>query len=99
MSKKGAAIVVWPVYIDSTKTRSEGRMVPKSLAIDTPTAEEIYEVCKELALNPVSEPAKKLPATWWERPGRVLIAKKGRKVEMLKAISRALQKKRAQRKH
>jgi len=98
MSKKGEVIVVWPAYIDSTRTRAVGRMIQKEIAVDSPTIEEIYEACRELAYNPVLEGGKKMPALWWEKPGRVLVAKKIRKLEMLKAISKAVQNKRLHRK-
>ncbi len=97
MSKKGDLIVVWPAYFDSTKTRSQGRMVPKALAIESPTAEEVYDACSELKLAPTLEPSKKMPASWWERQGRVLVPKKGAKMKSLLAISKVLQRKRLQR--
>ncbi|MDD1775994.1 MAG: signal recognition particle subunit SRP19/SEC65 family protein [Candidatus Methanomethylicus sp.] len=99
MSKKGESVVIWPVYIDSTKTRAIGRMVPKGLAVDSPSIDEIYEACRELNYNPVLEISKKMPAQWWEKPGRVLVAKKAKKLDMLKSVSKLIQKKRLQRKH
>jgi signal recognition particle subunit SRP19 len=98
MSKNNGMIVVWPAYIDSQKSREEGRMVPKSVAVDTPTADEIFETCSELGLAPVLEAAKKMPSASWERPGRVLINKKDKKLKLLREISLAIQRKRALRK-
>lgn len=96
MSRKGDIIVIWPAYIDSQKTRSQGRMVPKSMTVDSPTADEIFEISKSLNLQPVLENSKRMPCHIWERPGRVLVLKRDKKLRILKEISAALQKKRAQ---
>jgi len=98
MSKKDGRIVVWPAYFDSSKTRSQGRMVPKSMAVESPTAEEIYDACLDLKLASTLEPAKRLPSGWWERQGRVLVTKKETKMKSLLAISKVLMRKRQQRK-
>ncbi|MGA2573615.1 MAG: signal recognition particle subunit SRP19/SEC65 family protein [Candidatus Methanomethylicaceae archaeon] len=91
-------IVIWPAYIDSQKSRAEGRMVPKSIAVESPTADEIFEACKELEMAPVLEATKKMPSATWEKPGRVLINKKDKKLKLLREISLVLQRKRALRK-
>jgi signal recognition particle subunit SRP19 len=98
MSKKGGLVVVWPAYLDIQRSRLEGRMVAKSFAVESPTADEIYEVCRELGYEPILESTKKLPRFSWERSGRVLVIKKDKKLKMLKEISRALQRKRILRK-
>jgi len=41
-------ICIYPVYINSKKTMKEGRRLPKSQAVDNPTASEIAEVCRQL---------------------------------------------------
>lgn len=98
MSKKGDSIVIWPAYIDSEKTRAQGRMVSKALAVEAPTADEIFNACSELKMIPTIEPSKKMPGGWWERPGRVLIPKKEKKIKSLLAISKFIQRKRQQQK-
>jgi len=98
MSKNGGRIVVWPAYFDSSKTRSQGRMVPKSMAVESPTAEEIYEACLDLKMASTLEPTKRLPSCWWERQGRVQVTKKETKMKSLLAISKVLTRKRQQRK-
>ncbi len=98
MSKKSDTAVIWPAYFDSTKTRSQGRVVPKTLAVELPTAEEIYDACSELKLAATLEPSKKMPSCWWEAQGRVLITKKGTKRQSLLAISKVLQRRKLQKK-
>jgi signal recognition particle subunit SRP19 len=98
MSKNNGMIVVWPVYIDSQKSRAQGRMVTKSVAVESPTADEIFEACRELDMAPVLEATKRMPSASLERPGRVLISKKDKKLKLLRKISLEIQRKRALRK-
>jgi signal recognition particle subunit SRP19 len=98
MSKKEGLIVIWPAYLDIQRSRLEGRMVDKNLAVESPTADEIYEACRELSYEPVLEDAKRLPRFSWERSGRVLVVKKDKKLKMLKEISRVIHRKRVLRK-
>lgn len=70
-------------------------MVPTSLAVESPTAEEIYDVCSGLKLSPVLEGKKKMPRATWARPGRVLIKKEGAKLKVLKEIATSLKRRRA----
>lgn len=95
MGKNDGLTVIWPAYLDADRSRAEGRVVPKSLAVESPTAEEIYDVCTGLKMSPVLEDKKKMPGSAWARPGRVLIKKEGSKLKALKAIAAALQKKRS----
>jgi len=34
--QKQEKIIIWPAYFDSTKTRKDGRRIPKSLALPSP---------------------------------------------------------------
>lgn len=97
MAKNEGRLIVWPAYLDSSKTRSRGRMVPKEKAVDSPTAEEILEACRDLSYVAQLEIEKKFPSSWWERPGRVLISKKGdeKKVDLLVRISASISKRRS----
>ncbi|MHC1566632.1 MAG: signal recognition particle protein Srp19 [Candidatus Syntropharchaeia archaeon] len=80
-------IVIWPVNIDATKSRREGRITPKKFSVKSPKLREIQEAAKKLGLNPVLEEEKSYPKSWWERNGRVLVDKKSRKSEIAKDIA------------
>lgn len=95
MGRKDGLTVIWPAYLDADRSRAEGRAVPKSLAVESPTAEEIYEVCAGLKMSPVLEGKKRMPGSAWARPGRVLIKKEGPKLKALKGIAASLQRKRS----
>jgi len=89
-------IVVWPVYIDKTKTRNEGRRISKSLAIQNPSLIEIEKAAKKLGLNPKVEKDKAYPKEWWEVSGRVLIDKVKPKSLLLKDIAEEIRRMRAE---
>ncbi len=62
-------IVLYPAYFDLKRSRQEGRRVPKSLAVDGPTAEEIEKAAKAL-----------VSARRWSRTRRIRPPTGGRKV-------------------
>ncbi len=82
----GERIVIWPVYIDSTKSRSKGRKLPRELCIPNPRVDEIVEAAKLLGLDPIVE-EKSYPREWWVYDKRVVVLKQGSKRETLKLIA------------
>lgn len=46
--------VVWTNELDARLSKKYGRIVPKTLAVDAPSADEIIQACKELGINVVS---------------------------------------------
>ena len=83
---RGKKVVVYPQYIDSTKSRREGRRIPREQAVPHPSIEEIVRAAEELGLNPIVEEAR-YPRTWWETSERVIIDKRGSKLEILKLLA------------
>ncbi|HIQ24321.1 MAG TPA: signal recognition particle protein Srp19 [Pyrodictium delaneyi] len=88
---RGRRIVVWPVYIDSTASRGEGRKISLRDAVRKPRVEEIVEAAKRLGLNPEVEEAR-YPRSWWENTRRVIVDKMGSKLATLKALATELRK-------
>ncbi|KAI1412391.1 signal recognition particle, SRP19 subunit [Hypoxylon sp. FL1857] len=64
--------MLYPVYFDLTRSRAEGRRVPKSLAVKNPLAREIAAACANLRLSPVFE-AHRIHPKDWANPGRVRV--------------------------
>jgi signal recognition particle subunit SRP19 len=95
LGRKDGLTVIWPAYFDIDRSRAEGRVIPKNLAIESPTAEEIYEVCSGLKKSPVLEDKRRMPGAAWAKPGRVLIKNEGPKLKALKEIAASLQRKRS----
>ncbi|KAF5089093.1 SRP19 protein [anaerobic digester metagenome] len=82
--------VIWPVYIDSTKTKGEGRRVPRDHAVKSPKLREISNAAAKIGLNPEIEKGKSYPKSWWEVSGRVLVDKNLPKGEILIRISKMI---------
>jgi len=64
--------VIWPAYLDATKTRAEGRRVPRDQAIDDPTVDEIAEAAQQVGYDAVIERDVTYPREYEPR-GRVLV--------------------------
>ncbi|KAJ9518412.1 hypothetical protein QJQ45_018439 [Haematococcus lacustris] len=64
-------VIVYPNYLDSTKTVAEGRVIPKELACILPNVFEMLDCCKALKLEAEVE-EKHYPRTWWIR-GRLRV--------------------------
>lgn len=67
---------IYPVYFDLKRSRKEGRMVGKELAVENPMAREIVTACGRLGLETLFEPTKTHPKDW-ANPGRVKVKLKG----------------------
>jgi len=88
--KKQGKIVIWPVNVDSAKTRSQGRKLPKSLCIPDPKMNEIASAASTLQLNPEHVPDRARPRTWWTKTGLVVADKKTGRIDTLKEISKEI---------
>jgi len=79
--------IVWPAYLDSSKTRGEGRRVPTDVAVDSPDAREVARAAKQVGYEIEYEPEKQYPRSWWEGSGRVTVETDEDKDEVLRAIA------------
>lgn len=79
--------IIWPVYIDSEKTKKEGRRISRKDAVPSPKLREISNAAKKLQLNPEVENDKYYSRSWWENSGRVSVDKNIPKRELLIKIS------------
>jgi len=82
--------VIWPVYLEVGKAKGEGRIISRRNAVKSPKVEEIEKVAKMLNLEPVVEKEKAYPKTHWDKSGRVLVNKIGRKGEIVKEIAKGI---------
>jgi len=88
--RKQNKIVLWNVYFDSTKTRLEGRRVPKSLATPSPKLEEIRKAVERVGLRPETVDDAAHPSSPWQKTGLLAIPKKGSKAKILQKIAKEL---------
>ncbi len=96
MLKDKTKLVIWPVYLDGTKSRGEGRILSMKDAVKSPVLREIEKAAHELNLAPIVEADKAHPKSWWVISGRVLVDKKGPKSVISKQIAQRINKTRGQ---
>ncbi len=89
-------VIIWPVYFDSTKTRSEGRRVSKNLCVPSPKAPELKEASEKAHLSSELVPYAGHPKSPWLKTGMVLVRKRGSKNQVIVLIGRQLLKMRSE---
>ena len=83
--------IIWPVYIDSKKSRGEGRKIKKNDAVSSPKLTEISRAARKLNLNPKTEDDKSYPRFWWEGSGRIIVERENiSKKNLLLKISKTI---------
>ncbi len=87
--------MIWPSYFDIELSRKEGRKVKKSIAVKNPSIDEIFQIAKKIGLNPLKE-EKSHPKRWWRKECRIVVDKKGKKVEIIRRIGEEIYNKRLQ---
>lgn len=88
--RKQDKIIIWPVYFDSTKTRGDGRRVPKSLAVPSPKILEAKEAVEKLGLSYEVVLDAGYPKTPWLKTGMLLVTKKESKEKVITKIGEQL---------
>lgn len=80
--------VIWPAAFDAECSRSEGRRVPRGLAITDPTVDEIAKAVQQVGYDAVIERDKTYPREYEER-GRVVVkdADDATKTDLLGAVA------------
>jgi signal recognition particle subunit SRP19 len=89
--RKQDKIILWPVYFDSTKTRLEGRRVPKRLATPSPKLDVIKRAVQQQNLQPEVVPTATHPSTPWQETGYIVINKGGSKTKIIYDVAKRLQ--------
>ena len=92
MKPKGERIL-YPCYFDATLDRSSGRRVPASLAVKGPTLQHLERALRREHLRFRAE-EKPHPGHWHRREGRLIVAWKGPKEELLRLVAGSLEQKR-----
>lgn len=88
MVSKGAdKFVLWPAYFDRERSRADGRRVAAASAVKAPDAAWIETAARKLGLDPTVEEKAVHPSVPYEKTGRVLVAKKGSKEQVLRQVA------------
>jgi signal recognition particle subunit SRP19 len=93
--RKTEKIIIWPAYFDSTKTRKEGRRVPKNLAVPSPKILELKEAAEKIGLEYEIVPDSSYPKMPWLKAGMLLVKKREAKAQIIKKIANQLTKMRS----
>lgn len=85
--------IIYPEYFDRSNSRSNGRRVPKNLAVKNPKIEDIAQVLDEMDVPNRIEKHAQHPAHWYEENGRLIIPKQQeKKDEFLYLLAEELRK-------
>jgi len=94
--RKRDRVLLWPVYFDSTKTREEGRKVPRSLAVPSPSLEDVEKAVERSELQREAVSDAKYPKFPWQKTGMISVPKKASKTKILRQVAKELLKMREQ---
>jgi signal recognition particle subunit SRP19 len=82
--------IIWPIYFDSTKTRKEGRRIPKNMAVQSPKIAEIKEATDKLGLKNEINLEAHFPKIPWAKSGMLLVEKTEAKEKIVQKIAKQL---------
>ena len=88
--RKQEKFVIWPAYFDQTKTRKEGRRVPKTLAVPNPKIGDVAAATSQVGLKHELVAEVAYPKTPWLKTGLIMVEKKGSKEQIIRKVAKQL---------
>lgn len=88
--RKPQKTILWPSYVDSSKTRREGRRVSKSAGVPNPSLAELKSAAEKLRMKPEVEVDAAHPSCAWKRTGRMILQKRGTKAQTVAEIAKEI---------
>jgi len=95
MQKKNR-IILWPAYFDSTKTRLQGRRIPKGIAIPSPKLDEIQKAAQKSGVQVEVSLDSRHPRAPWQKTGLILVTRNVNKTNMIRRVAKELSSMRTQ---
>ncbi|MDL2271041.1 signal recognition particle subunit SRP19/SEC65 family protein [Methanobrevibacter sp. OttesenSCG-928-I08] len=83
-------MIIWPEYFNKNLSLSEGRKIPKEIAIKNPTINEITNALRKLKIQFTVEKDKSYPGKWYEHNGRIIVETDKNKLELLEEIAQKM---------
>ncbi|RLE87801.1 MAG: signal recognition particle protein Srp19 [Thermoprotei archaeon] len=80
-------VVLWPLYFDARRSREEGRRVPKHLAVEGPSAEEVARAARAAGYQVEVDLEARHPSTWFEGRGRVFVLTDEPKTAVIRKVA------------
>ena len=90
--RKMDKMVVWPAYFDATRTRKNGRRIPKNLAVPYPKITEVEAAVKKIGLEHEVRAEIGYPRAPLSKTGMLLVKKNEAKNQTLRRIAKQLAK-------
>ena len=90
--RKSDNAIIWPVYFDANKSKSEGRRVSKNLAVAVPKIIEIQQAVEKIGLKNELNATAGYPKTPWIKMGMLIVEKKESKEQIILKIAKELTK-------
>lgn len=90
--RKSDNAIIWPVYFDVAKSKSEGRRVPKNLAVASPKILEIQQAAEKLGLKNEINATAGYPKTPWVKMGMLSVEKNEPKEQIILKLAKQLAK-------
>jgi signal recognition particle subunit SRP19 len=88
--RKQQKTVLWPSYLDSSKTRKEGRKIPKIHGVPNPKILELQKAAEKLGMKPELEAEAAYPSAPWIKTGKIRVQKKGTKTQTMMKIAKEI---------
>jgi len=88
--RKQNKVIIWPAYFDSTKTRKNGRRIPKSLGVPSPKILDIKDAAEKIGLEYEIVPDAGYSKTPWLKTGMLLVKKNEPKDRTINRIAKQL---------
>lgn len=88
--RKQERIIIWPSYFDLSRSRMNGRRVPKSFAVVDLRVVELKEASEQLSLACELVPDVSYPKTPWLKTGKLVVEKRGSKNQTIGMIAKQL---------
>ncbi|MCL2172928.1 MAG: signal recognition particle protein Srp19 [Nitrososphaerota archaeon] len=88
--RKSSNAIIWPVYFDVAKSKSEGRRVPKNRAVISPKILEIKTAADKLGIQNDIKPTAGYPKTPWIKMGMLTVKKNEPKEQIILRLATQL---------
>ncbi len=85
---------IWPQYINSKCSLSEGRKISLEDAVSDSSIKEIEKALDKLKLEYETIPEHRYPGEWYDKCGEIVVDYEGNKNELLRNISLKIKEKR-----
>ncbi len=86
--------MIWPAFIDSELSRSQGRRLARRLCVKGPSVEEMLDSARSLGLK-CEVAAKSLPRRWYCESKALLVDEKLPRAEAIRRIAEEIRRRRS----